>query len=30
MPLRWSLADPRSGLQPNARGVHPLNHLTRE
>jgi peptide/nickel transport system substrate-binding protein len=29
-PLRWSLADPRGGLQPNARGVHPLNHLRRE
>jgi peptide/nickel transport system substrate-binding protein len=29
-PLRWSLADPRSGLQPNARGVHPINHLRRQ
>jgi peptide/nickel transport system substrate-binding protein len=29
-PLRWSLADPRGGLQPNVRGVHPLNHLRRE
>jgi peptide/nickel transport system substrate-binding protein len=28
MPMRWSLADPRrSALQPNARGIHPLDHL---
>ncbi|MDB5688635.1 MAG: extracellular solute-binding protein [Sphingomonas bacterium] len=28
MPLRWSLAEPgRIGLQPNARGIHPLDHL---
>jgi len=30
MPLRWSLADPAGGLQPNARAVHPLNHLRRD
>jgi peptide/nickel transport system substrate-binding protein len=26
-PLRWALADPRSGFQANARGAHPINHL---